>query len=558
MSSQSTKTNAQQEAENTSVGVKGTVRILVVINSQKSLSAALSFIEKQDYEVKYTHQVIDMVKSLGSHKPHVVLLSWNLKGVDVKKVYRLLTQRFKITCIVFAEETNKRTTSTMMNSGIPHFLLSPVNGPNIHTRIQSLLRPKYKRTRPIKSTLKLSQNIPVESTLVPSGIKWEETQDPQDPYKKIWKGTSTEKENYGGIFFFKGPKPPSYDSKKKQWTDSEGSTIFFEKNDLGQVYSMDNEDSPEGLLSSQETFSEENISSFLVELEGQKNSPGKTEMWPLTEEQKPDSKDDRTRSKEIKNFSIEQTSDSTDFGSVTQTAPMSIGPGQLSEADTNLQVGKNGKVDSVLAKAIKLTYTRCANTLQSPIDVETKVTKVTVCTIDSPRFCGYLVCVSSIDDHQSLFMKRMNGILKEELSYLGEVILKPMNVLEIEMLPTFFLTWAREKSDFYVTSKKTGLGLAFFSAPDLPEPEVVQDPAVLGISTEKHLVPDTEILFDVFIHLPKNQKYLRYLKKGQTFSVSISSKFAKYAVDSLYVQKDQRQDLLTYWAKNFLTSPKSD
>ena len=87
---------------------------------------------------------------------------------------------------------------------------------------------------------------------------------------------------------------------------------------------------------------------------------------------------------------------------------------------------------------------------------------MTVCTVNSERFCGYMVCVSLDKKFQKDYMKELMFHLQEEMKNVGKP-LAPHEFLEFEIGAVPFGPWAESKADFTISSRKAGLSLAFFS-----------------------------------------------------------------------------------------------
>jgi hypothetical protein len=66
----------------------------------------------------------------------------------------------------------------------------------------------------------------------------------------------------------------------------------------------------------------------------------------------------------------------------------------------------------------------------------------------------------------------------------------------------------------------------------------------------KDLKPQTKVKFNLFIHLPKNNKFLRYLKNGDTITDKHTQKFEKHNVKNLHIKKDEVTNFKEYFAAN--------
>lgn len=568
MAKQDKKETAEPAME---MGTMSQIRTLVAINQRKNLEGPLTHLERNYYQLHLVNRIPDLIKGLQTHRPQIVLLSWNLKNTDVKKVYRLLTQKFHLICIVFAEDNSTRTTASLMSSGIPDSLLSPVSGPSIHMRIQSKLAP---RLRPRKRALapadlfKKQTSVPKEK--IPRNLEWKDVTDKNG--ERCWQGMGPSSEkDAGGVYIFKGPTRPVYDKIKQEWNieDSKGG-VFMQERPPSKEFSI----VQEGAQSKEYKMTTTTASGEMME--ATQSGPEPTPLdsnfdWdaalkdaeneisdvvkdvPLEAvgdiiEEKPDEKNinviqHKPAPKELK-IKKEKEKDEEKDG----------GLGNIIAISRDIHSRNPQKGESILAQCLRNALTKFPGPAKPALNEKAPVSKMTVCTVNSERFCGYMVCVSFDNKFQKEYMKELMFHLQEEMKNVGETLSGPMNILEFEIGAVPFGPWAESKADFTIASRKAGLSLAFFSTGGQPQVIEGQDESVLGISLEKDIVGDTPVLFNVYIHLPKNDKYLLYLNSGQVFTTSTIEKFLTFGVKTVFIRKTEKELFLTYCARNFINS----
>jgi hypothetical protein len=88
-------------------------------------------------------------------------------------------------------------------------------------------------------------------------------------------------------------------------------------------------------------------------------------------------------------------------------------------------------------------------------------------------------------------------------------------------------------------------GIAFLDL--VPPKAVIEDTAdeMLRIGIED-LEPNTRLNFDVFIYLPANAKYLRYVRQGNSISSDQSERLKSREVRHVYLDKESREDYLQH------------
>ncbi len=497
------------------------ITAIAVVNKRRNVYAPFSYVEAHGYGILVVHSIPELIKAMTIARPKAVLLSWNLKGIDLKKMYTLLSDRFKIPCIVFPEELTRQTNKTLMASGITDFLLSPVSGPSLLMRLRAFATAEKKARAALFQT-----DEPLEN------LDWDQKTNPANPHEKNWHGKNGWTKNFGGYYFFKGAKVPKYNAKEKKWYDENGletgSQVRFIKSDSKRVANEF-----EAALSKQ---LDAGFDSGLVadEMAGI--------YLNLIEPVEP---------------AILGNGQMEEFGDFLAEVKSDVAEKQfpLDEKDVDLQpvsTTENQDHLSLLARAVKFSYLKNAQIYLHKFNESTEVSKITLSTISSPRFHGYLICVTATDEHQAATMQKANDVIVDEMGSFGEVVMTPIQVMQLEVDQVNFLEWARLESDFFVTSKMTGIAMAFFSCPYNAELEERDDRFALMI--ERDLTPGAKISFDLYMHMPKNKKYLKYLKRGQVFSHEMRDKFMVSGVKELHVDSAEINSFYSYAAENFLQS----
>ena len=136
----------------------------------------------------------------------------------------------------------------------------------------------------------------------------------------------------------------------------------------------------------------------------------------------------------------------------------------------------------------------------------------------------------------------------------GEPIRNVTPILEIPCPELNFLAWANKRADYVITSqhKNETVSFAFVPLQALPEALPTSAESVLAVSLQNDVSGDSVLLFDLFIYMEKNNKYLKYLKKGTILSQATYDQLLKFGVQKVYINKDDLEKFYAYCARNKL------
>jgi hypothetical protein len=231
--------------------------------------------------------------------------------------------------------------------------------------------------------------------------------------------------------------------------------------------------------------------------------------------------------------------------------------GSLGKAkpDRNLDIKSP---DSVMVKGAQHALDSSIKVNQEKTIVE-KLEKSQNCiciVIDSTRFSGYLIAAMGrnrrFDDE---FVKNIQTKLYEFLKSQGET-LDEDGALEIKIKTVEFEDWALEQAEFLKKSVHDGdeVAMAFFPAKKTtPDVEKSAREDMLSINIDD-LEGDIQVLFDVYIYLPTNQKYVLYTPKGGTFMGNQKDRLKGKGITHMHMKKDEIGSAKKYTAQNYLNN----
>jgi len=208
------------------------------------------------------------------------------------------------------------------------------------------------------------------------------------------------------------------------------------------------------------------------------------------------------------------------------------------------------KVESIIDSSVNNTH--------SSLPVE-KIERAQNCIcfkIEGTTFRGFLVAAMGknrkMDEELLLAVqnKLIEALQQEGANIDGN---KPM---EVKIRPVNFEEWALEKAEFLKKSIHDGneVAMAFFPVNKISPTfgsSVAQD--MLSIDIED-LATDTPVSFDIYVHLPANNKYILYTPKNGLFLSSQKGRLKAKGIDKMHAKKDSAEDIRKYHVENTLNS----
>jgi hypothetical protein len=180
--------------------------------------------------------------------------------------------------------------------------------------------------------------------------------------------------------------------------------------------------------------------------------------------------------------------------------------------------------------------------------------------VESETFRGFLVAAMGqnrrFDDELLMNIQtKLYEFFRNEGLIISED--KPM---EIKVRPVDFEGWALEKAEFLKKSIHDGneVAMAFFPVEKIT-PNFGKSEAVDMISIDiDDLATDVPVTFDVYVHLPANNKYILYTPKGGVFMSSQKERLKAKGVDKMHTKKESTQEIKKYHAENTLNNSIED
>lgn len=218
---------------------------------------------------------------------------------------------------------------------------------------------------------------------------------------------------------------------------------------------------------------------------------------------------------------------------------------------------KDSSSDSIIIKAtdqsISETVIRIEGDTENYVDIDT-ATKVACIQIESSRFAGYLIAAYGNDikleeNFVSMLKERLVKFLKQSGEEVSEEDQMDLKLKQVE-----FEAWALSEAEFLRKSVHAGqaLAVAFFPRQDAKlkwQDSKEQHMASIDLS---EITPNTPLDFDLYVHLPANDKYIRYTGKGSMLGVDQKSRLEARGVDKMHIKKDELDGVKKHRAESYL------
>lgn len=502
------------------------VRVLMITKSEH-LRPAISFLQRRNYDVRLVANAFLAIKEAQGFRPHVVLLSWNSPKTNIGRMYDLFTKTLKSICIVFTENSGRKASNALMGSGIPHTMMAPITGPAIHMRIQTLLRKKTsvapkKFRRSLRSSVPKIE-VPIDSLdKLPSETIWQKDASVFKDDEATWTGKFTDQAGNTQTFHFKGSQAPTFNANNKSWENIDIKHLSEVKDDLGNLGNLFGTDEPE-------------LDDDLTQQTGTEDPAPDTTIFANFDLKSFESNQDDTVEEDDPLYNA-QDPNAHDQGSATEA--------------TKLKKTQNASRLSILAYHTCWAVENIVKPNQGVKKPMGTINTVAVAIVETAAFRGYLVCNSSSGFSSLEIMEKTYEKLQKKMYDSHQPMKKVTTILELQCKPIDFMAWAEETAEFVVTSQEGESELAVAYVPVESIPEIVETTKedLIKINLENDIVGDTTILFDVYIFMEKNQKYIMYLRKGSLFSQSRLDKLLSYGLTHIYLRKVELPLLHAYWA----------
>lgn len=573
--------------------------ILIIKANTQSLIAAEGFLRNRDWKIKATANLKEALVYLVQEQPAFVMISVDHANKKVQKLPKVLAAAFPCCVIAFAEESATASYKALSASPTEYQIYPPITGPAIERIVN-----KYYKDQLAKPALTAAQRAAGEtgdgngtiSIKGSNGLSSANAQsllaqmlsndnndlvlnDSQTTSGAVATGDGSQKSQASSSVasgstdsaasVSRGPKESAFEQMNADFQNNlnqsaktaayapkeqkpgslpPGSAYMPPSPDKNDVNNPGGSGVAKGHLQKGSGFGNVNT----ADQDGNK-AAGKTAHAKGTAA--PDLQSDPSLEKQL------------------NRAAKSKGPGwqpdpdyvekdkQRPKGEVDDSVFSTGEGDSLILRGTKAALEKSCIQLSSNHNQKIDVASNMAClVIESTRFSGYLITAMGknkvIDE---AFLKKIQVRLMNFLKEHGEKVINGESMhITLKQVP--FMPWALEQAEFLRRSSHMGneVAMAFF-----PRAEIR---AKFGESADEEMAAvqlhefagDTTVDFNVYIYLPKNNKYVLYTPRGGTFYGRQKDRLSGQGISHLHVLKAEIQDLDKYRAENYLNDSIDD
>lgn len=580
------------------------LHLLIVATNSKGLQTSQRYLERRDVTCSVVKNVKEAVAYITKHKPSYVMLSWNLEGVNPVKIMQVISQSFNVKVVLFAERGDVTTSSQLSASGVPHVLHMPINGPKILIKLQNMIREEQDlKDNPDrdkdkvrhggtagtgaadKGSIHLSGNSKSNDTIVMKGSAaakdgtFDGTASISSTGTRSGNGTTTDD---GGTMMSNSLKSAAEGTFMGNMGGTRGSAPNSKAKDdpgsvdhrPGHIPKENQQPARRGKLGERngleqggrEEAPEPGLSASLDQSNG-----GSPSQFGQGSGGSAKSNKERTygRPGEGQGSSGSPFDDDEEPGrhwNTTPTAPKPDDAGLRSEQKAGVKreavilppkdtVLKGSRSGSLLADGVKVVVKEVSRRTTDQAKSLESTRQISVLTVNSPRFQGYLVAAHGPDKKvDEEFTKTLKKRLIEHLSKQGEKMEGGEADFDMEIQKVEFGPWAEEFADFVALSQHNDseIAIAFVGGENsLAEFQESASEDMMSCGLEDFVVGEA-VQCDMFLHLEKNDKYVRYLKQGVAMTQEQKDRLLQKQVKNLHFNKSDLMKYKEYVGKSFI------
>lgn len=170
-----------------------------------------------------------------------------------------------------------------------------------------------------------------------------------------------------------------------------------------------------------------------------------------------------------------------------------------------------------------------------------ETTQIACITVESPRFSGYLVAAMGANQKMNdALLEKIKNRLFYYLKQYGENVDSSEGLRHFNIRPVAFESWALECANFLRKSihDQNEIAMAFFPTEETKirwQESLREDMVKVSIHD---VVCDLVLQFDVYLHLPLNDRYILYTPRGGIFYQKQKEKLVKKGIADFHILKE--------------------
>lgn len=497
-------------------------KLLIIKANPASLGTVEGFLRNREWTIKSTTNLKEALIFLVQEQPAFVMVSIDHPNRKVRNLPKILTQAFPVCVIAFTEDSSAAAFNLLNTSSCEYLLYPPVTGPAVERTVNKFY--KDQQTKGLSNPFQRSSN----------------SADDDDGMIAI-KGDNNSLSNQ------------SAQSILQQLLGGDDGTSAFGGADSSQnmARAKGSSDSLSGIGYMPGEGTASRSGSYQPTQSNDGSGPGWAQQGIGAGNGMRSGQDDSD------NDGTLRSRQSSNKKGGSGWAPIDM-PERKKQRPTPEQIENNpaaSKKDSIILRGTKDALEKsCIKTNFQDAEALADSTHISCIVLESTRFSGYLITAMGKDRKiDEAFIAKVRDRLFRFLKENGEQVedSESMN-LNIKEVP--FEDWALEQAEFLRKSVHEGneVAMAFFPRTDIKTvygESAAEEMASINVN---ELAGDVAVEFNVYIYLPKNNKYVLYTPRGSKFFHVQKQRLQSQGVSNLHILKSEIQDLDKYRAQNFL------
>lgn len=490
-------------------------KLLIIKAKPGGLGTVEGFLKNRDWTIKSTTNLKEALIFLVQEQPQFVMVSIDHPNRKVRNLPKILAQAFPVCVIVFAEENSAASFNMLNTSNSEYVLYPPVTGPAVERTVNKFY--KDQNAKGITNPFQRNGSVGADGDGV-IAIKGEGggsgAQSAQSILQQLLAGDDAGNLNQSNpsqsnIGYMPGTNSEMNLGMMPSTTGNNGLGPNWAQQGpgAGQVHNYGDQES------------DETLNSRLMRQNSGKNAPG----WaPLPTKKR---QQDRPTPEQIENNPLASKKDS---------------------------IILRGTKDALEKSCIKTSFTESEAIENS--------TNISCIVLESTRFSGYLITAMGKDRKlDEAFLSKVRERLFRFLKENGEKI-EDSDSMQLNIKEVPFEDWALEQAEFLRKSVHEGneVAMAFFPRQDIKTTYGESASEEMASINLNELAGNVAVEFNVYIYLPKNNKYVLYTPRGSKFFDVQKQRLQSQGISNLHILKAEIQDLDKYRAQNFLNDSIQD
>ncbi|HWU43526.1 MAG TPA: hypothetical protein VN132_08815 [Bdellovibrio sp.] len=521
-----------------------TKSLLIIKSQPQTLGPAEGFLRNREWSLKATANLKEALVHLVQSQPKFVMISIDHPNRKVKALPKVLTQAFPVCVIIYCDNPTAANVKILNDMGCEYVIFPPVTGPAIERMVNKYYKDMQTRGQTPHTRNSMNEKSGAEDGGMIS-IKGEggTGNDSAHNFLAQFLGGETGDAAIAG----------NSSSANASILSASGMNSFENSStaDLAQAL--------KGAMAGQADSGKD----YAANLERPMGTPGHNsgEANPLESAKNlnPASNSSQANGVSTKGMS---SSKENSFSRSGKKSPPTWGPldAPVKNSATEKERTKKPRPpmkdeDSLISKGAKEALENSTTQTPPPPLVELRqISNFSCIIVESPRFSGYLIAAMGKNNLMDKnFIETIRKRLMNFLRANGELAEdRPSMPIKVREVP--FEDWALEHADFLRKSIHNGeeIGMAFFPRANAKMQIHESADGDMAAISVKDLAPDATVEFNLYIHLPRNNKYLLYTPSGGVFLGQQKERLTSQGVSHLHVLKLEMEDLDKYHAQNFL------